>query len=223
MKLSVVIPVYNESKYLEKTLSGILKINPYEIIVVDGGSLDNSLDIAKKHDCKIIMAKKGRGIQIERGIENADGDTILVLHADAFFPNDVSLRDFELNDNEVGGFFKLKFISKSFCVKLVEIFANFRSYIHSLPYGDQAIFFKKDVCKKIGGFRDYPFLEDLDFVLRLRKVGKIKRVNKNVCVSARKLERRSFLYPLLHSWKNVVIVFLYFLGIKPQTLAKYYK
>lgn len=223
MKLSVVIPVYNEGSFLETTLQKLLHINPYEIIVVDGGSTDNSLDVAKRCNCRILMTQKSRGNQINKGVLCSRGDVVLILHGDTVLSDKVESSDFFLAEDEVGGFFRIKYDSKNFWVKLVEFCANVRSRLHNLPYGDQAIFFKRDIINKIGSFNDYPFLEDLDFVLRLRKVGKIKFVNKNVLVSARKLERKGLLYPLLHSWRNVIIVFLYFLGFKPEKLIKYYK
>lgn len=223
MRLSVLIPVHNESDFLGKTLERLVALNPHEIIVVDGESTDKTIEIAKSYGCKIISTKKGRGIQINEGVKRASGDIILVLHGDTVLSHDISLNDLLLKDDEVGGFFELKYPSKNIFVKLVEVFANFRSKLHSLPYGDQAIFFKKDVSERIGGFKEYPFLEDIDFVLRLKKLGKIKRVNKYVFVSPRKLERGKGIYPILHSWKNVLIVMLFFIGISPYKLVKFYK
>ncbi len=223
MKLSVVIPVINEGCYLEKTLIRLSKLNPFEIIIVDGGSQDNTIKIAETYNCKILKTTKSRGAQISKGIDISRGDTILVMHADTLLAEDVVIDDFSLKEDEVGGFFRLKFDSERTAVKLVEFFANLRSMIFHLPYGDQGIFFRKVLCSKIGSFKNYPFLEDLDFIIRLRKRGKIKKVKKNIIVSARKLERGSIMYPILHSMKNVIIVLLFFLGFKPETLIKFYK
>jgi rSAM/selenodomain-associated transferase 2 len=223
LRLSVVIPVYNEGDFIENTLKRLIILSPYEIIVIDGGSIDNTLEIAKIYGCKIFSTMKGRGIQINEGVRNARGDIILVLHGDTLLSYDISLKDFFLEDDEVAGFFKLKYRSKNIFVKLVGFFANLRSKLHSLPYGDQAIFFKKEAGYKIGGFKEYPFLEDVDFILRIKKMGKIKKVNKYVFVSSRKLERHRGFYPIFHSLKNVFIVVLFFLGLSPHKLAKFYR
>ncbi|MCX7769721.1 MAG: TIGR04283 family arsenosugar biosynthesis glycosyltransferase [Proteobacteria bacterium] len=223
MRLSIIIPVYNEALFLEKTLQRLQDLKPYEVIVIDGGSTDNTIDIAKKFNCKIINSPKGRGLQINKGIENAQGDIILVLHADTILSKEVTLKDFELKDNEIAGFFRLKYLSNNFFVKLVEIFANIRSKLHYLPYGDQAIFFKKEILRVIGGIKNYPFLEDLDLILRLRKAGKVKMINKEVLVSSRRIEKGGLFYPILHSLKNVFIVILFLAGFKPEKLIKFYK
>lgn len=221
--LSVIIPTYNEELFIEKCISSVKKVNPLEIILVDGGSNDKTIDIANSLGAKVLLSEKGRGKQLEKGIQSAKGDLVLILHSDTMLSDEISSDDFNLEDDYCGGFFKLKYDSRLLPVKLVEIFANIRSFLHSLPYGDQAIFVKKSIIKKIGGIRDYPFLEDLDLVLRLRKTGRLKGINKNVIVSARKLTRKSFFYPISHSLKNVFIVLLFLIGFSPNKLIKFYK
>ncbi len=223
MVLSVIIPTFNEEVNIKKCIEAVKKIKPDEIIVVDGGSSDRTVDVASCEGVRVIKGIKGRGKQIKTGIDIALGDVILILHADTLLPSNVSKEDFSLTGKYCAGFFKLRYDSLLLLVKLVEFFANLRSYIHSLPYGDQAIFVKKDALEKIGGIRDYPFLEDVDLVLRLRRYGRFKRVEKYVTVSARKLLKGGFFYPILHSLKNVFIVLLFFLGVSPESLKNFYQ
>lgn len=105
----------------------------------------------------------------------------------------------------------------------MEIFANLRSRLFSLPYGDQAIFIKKDLFDKIGGFKEYPFLEDLEFVRRFRRFGKLKPLSHKVIVSARRLKKGYPFSPVFVSLRNVFIVLLFILGISPYRLLRFYR
>ncbi|MCX7991492.1 MAG: TIGR04283 family arsenosugar biosynthesis glycosyltransferase [Proteobacteria bacterium] len=223
MELSVVIPTYNEASFIEKCIDSLKNIEPQEILVIDGGSLDNTVAIATLKGARVIESERGRGKQIKKGVEEAKGDIILIIHADAYLSNDITKEDFRLYEGFCAGFFRLKYDSNLITIKLVEFFANLRSILHSLPYGDQAIFVKKEALERIGGIKDYPFLEDIDLVLRLREVGRLKAVPKSVLVSSRKLLRGGFLYPIFHSFKNFIIVILFFLGFSPDKLIKFYR
>lgn len=223
IKISVVIPVYNEEDSIKEVLDSLSGINPFEIIVVDGGSIDNTVDIAKSKGAKIVITNKGRGRQIKEGIKIAQGKLILILHADTRLSPSIKNEDFMLDKLYVAGFFKLKYKGGNLAAKVVELFANIRSWLHSLPYGDQAIFVKKEILEHIGNVREYPFLEDVDLVLRLRRSGKIKFVNKPVFVSPRRLLKGGFFHPFFHSFKNFVIVILFLMGVSPERLIKYYK
>lgn len=221
--ISVVIPVYNEIQNIEKCVESLKNINPDEIIVVDGGSSDGTIEKALSLGVKVINSKKGRGIQIQAGIEQAQGDIILILHADTCLSFDIIRDDFDLKEGFCGGFFRLRYDKKNYMVKIVEFFANLRSFLHSMPYGDQAIFVRKNVLCSIGGLKDYQFLEDVDLVLRLRKFGKLKGIKKDVIVSARRLIKGGFFHPIFHSIKNFFIVILFLLGVSPHKLIRLYK
>lgn len=222
-QISVIIPVLNEEVLIKSAISSLKKINPLEVIVVDGGSIDNTVEIARNLGAKVIITEKGRGKQLSEGVKHAKGDIILMLHADCRLSLNIEPSDFNLENGEVAGFFRLKYERGNIFTKLVEIFANIRSRIHSLPYGDQAIFVRKDVLSVIGGIREIVFLEDLDLILRLRKAGKIKFINKDVIVSPRKLLRGGIFNPVIHSVKNAIIAILFMFGLSVDKLEKWMK
>ncbi len=129
----------------------------------------------------------------------------------------------EILDNYIGGFFRLKFDDNSLSTTLVEMFANVRARLLSLPYGDQAIFIKRDVFEKMGGFREYPFLEDIDMAIRIRKFGRLKYLPFHVIASSRRIKKGYPFSPILISFRNVLIALLFLLGLSPFSLIKIYK
>ncbi|MCX8026519.1 MAG: TIGR04283 family arsenosugar biosynthesis glycosyltransferase [Thermodesulfovibrionales bacterium] len=225
MHISVIIPVFNEQATIVSCIDSVRKLNTSEIIVVDGGSSDKTCELAKSYGAKVIHSQKGRGVQLARGAIEAKGDLLLFVHADARLPEGLTNEDLikVIKDGYVGGFFNLRFDSNSLSIRLVETFANLRSRLFSLPYGDQAIFVSKRVYEEVGGFKEYPFLEDLDFVIRIKKVGRLKMINKFVTVSSRRLMRWYPLSPIAVSLRNVLIALLFILGFKPEKLVRLYK
>lgn len=222
-KLSVIIPTLNEELHIKRCIDSLRILEPTQIIVVDGGSTDRTTDIAKLEGALVIQSEKGRGIQLQKGALAATGDILLFVHADAVITGHVDF-DKIIDAGFGGGFFKLKFDVGSFQIRLVETFANFRACFHSLPYGDQAIFVRKDIFQQVGGFKAYPFLEDVDFVIRLKKKNiRLHSLPHYVVVSSRRLNKSIPLSPILVSIRNVLIVLLMFLGVSPNKLIKLYK
>ncbi len=222
MKLSVIIPALNEEKHIKASIESAKWLNPFEIIVVDGGSTDKTKEFAQRYGATIIQSQSGRGVQMNVGASLAKGDVLLFLHADSVFEENISQDLLNLKDY-VAGFFRLRFNDSSISTRLVEIFANLRAKWFSLPYGDQALFIKKEVFNSIGGFKKYPFLEDIDLVLRLRKAGRLKCLSPKVIVSARRLKKGYPLSPILVSLRNVLIALLFIVGINPHSMARLYK
>ncbi|HIJ59286.1 MAG TPA: glycosyltransferase family 2 protein [Nitrospirae bacterium] len=225
MKLSVIIPTLNEAERIRDCIRSVKRLTPFEIIVVDGGSTDKTIEIAKDEGVTVVLSPRGRGIQLSRGSVYAKGDILMFVHADGILDDKVNFKDIHdaIRDENVGGFFKLRFDQKNFSIRLVETFANWRSLLFNLPYGDQAIFVTKTAYDAIDGFRQYPFLEDLDFILRLRKLGKLKRLNGCITVSSRRILKGYPLSPILVSQRNLLIAFLFMMGIKPAGLTWMYK
>jgi rSAM/selenodomain-associated transferase 2 len=222
VRLSVIIPCLNEEKRLLDCIRSAQRLNPFEVIVVDGGSRDRTVELAEREGARVIKTSRGRGIQLQEGASASKGEILLFLHADSVIKEDIDLKAY-IRDGFIGGFFKLRFDDPSLSFRLIEFFANMRSRLFKLPYGDQAIFVKKEVFQKIGGFRPYPFLEDIDLVLRLRKMGKLISLDIPVVVSPRRLKRGFPFSPILLSIRNVIIVLLYILGISPFKLIKLYR
>jgi len=221
--ISIIIPTLNEEGNINACIETAKRINPLEIIVVDAGSTDRTREIAINTGAMVIQSSKGRGIQMNKGASLARGDILLFLHADTLLPEAVISFSAEFLNSYIGGFFKLTFNENSISLRLVELFANLRARIFSIPYGDQAIFIKKDVFENIGGFREYPFLEDIDMSIRLKKVGRLKYLPLSVIVSARRIKKGYPLSPILSSLRNVFIALLFMLGISPYRLVKFYK
>jgi rSAM/selenodomain-associated transferase 2 len=243
-RISVIIPSFNEERRIRACIGSAQRINPLEVIVVDGGSTDRTCEIAQEAGAIVIRSSKGRGIQMNKGASFAKGKVLLFLHADTIMPEtEISylchpeldsgsqgmLKQVQhdimesLTDEYIGGFFRLKFDDNSLSTRLVEIFANLRARLFSLPYGDQAIFIKRDIFKKIGGFKEYPFLEDIDLVIRVRKFGRLKYIPLKVIASSRRIKKGYPFSPIFVSLRNVVIALLFMLGVGPSNLAKLYK
>lgn len=230
--ISVIIPAFNEERVIKTCIESAKRLNPLEIIVVDGGSTDRTGEIARDAGAKVVTSPKGRSIQMNKGASFAKGDILLFLHADVQIPDcneELLTKSFAdchselVSESHIGGFFRLTFDDNSISTRLVEFFANTRSRLFSLPYGDQAIFIKRDVFEKIGGFREYPFLEDIDLAIRLRKLGKLKYIHYSVTASSRRLKKGFPLSPIFVSLRNVLIALLFMLGVKPFRLVKLYK
>jgi rSAM/selenodomain-associated transferase 2 len=245
--ISVIIPALNEEEHIGACIDSAKKLNPVEIIVADSGSSDRTREVAEDAGALVIQSPKGRGIQMNRGASAAKGEVLLFLHADTIISNKVSsLCHPELDawseeilkrppeadqhdetkillDKYIGGFFKLKFDDDSLSTKLVEMFANVRARLLSLPYGDQAIFIKRDVFERMGGFREYPFLEDIDMAMRVRKFGRLKYLPFHVIASSRGIKRGYLFSPIVVSFRNVLIALLFLLGLSPFSLIKLHK
>jgi rSAM/selenodomain-associated transferase 2 len=221
--ISVVIPALNEEEHIGACIESARKLNPVEIIVADGGSSDRTREVAEDAGAFVVQSPRGRGIQMNRGAAAAKGEILFFLHADTRIPDMKRLFASSSFNGYAGGFLKLKFDDDSLSTKLVELFANLRARLLSLPYGDQAIFIKRVVFEKMGGFREYPFLEDIDMAIRIRKFGKLKYVPLRVVASSRRLKKCYPLSPVFVSLRNVLIALLFLFGLSPHKLIKLYK
>lgn len=220
--ISVVIPVLNEEARIGRRLEELVGFG--EVIVVDGGSTDRTVAIARSFPgVKVIEASRGRARQMNAGAEVASGDAILFLHADVSLPPDAAaLIDRALNrQGAIAGAFKTWTISDTRASRLGFLLhlADLRSRYTSLPYGDQAIFVNARIFRQLGGYPDLPLMEDLEFSRRLKRRGKIVRVPANVTVSGRRFLERPIYYALLMN----LFPLLYRLGVPAASLARFYR
>lgn len=221
-ELSVIIPTYNEEKYLPKLLKSLSLLNPDEVIVVDGKSTDNTEKIAYKFGAKFISSERRRGLQLHRGALEAKGKFFLFLHADTYFNERIDL-SVAMKKGIKAGFFNLKFDKNSLSLQILASLINFRARTLSLPYGDQGLFIDRDLYFQIGGYRNLPFLEDFDLIRRLKKVYLPRCLEHTLIVSGRKFQSKIPGYPFWISIKNNLLIFLFLLGVSPEFLKKIYK
>jgi len=220
-KISVIIPTLNEAANIGGLLDAVRAGDPeVEIIVVDGGSVDDTVSIARRHGTIVALSPAGRGSQMHLGASKAGGDTLWFLHADSFFsPGTLSEIETALEDQAVvGGNLTIRFAGDSRPARFMTWF-----YPHlrklGLMYGDSGIFVRRVDYERIGGFKPLPLFEDVDLIARLRKIGKLVNVKAEIVTSSRRFENRAFT-PVFVRW--VAFQCLYWFGISPRWLAKYY-
>ena len=201
-EISVIIPTLNEERNISGCLDGIVGDPKIEIIISDGGSTDRTGEIAEQYkDVKIISSPMGRGGQMNAGALCAKGEILLFLHADCILSTEaiLNIRDIFENNHIVGGAFKIKLLSDKFPYRLIEMGINFRSRVFKLPYGDQGLFVKSSVFNEMGGFHEMDICEDLDFIWRLKKHGKMAILNERIFSSVRRWENSGILRTTLRN------------------------
>ncbi len=213
-QLSIIIPTLNEKAWIEKTLLQIQTCAPdAEILVVDGKSTDETVAIAEQY-VRVISTKRGRGRQLNAGVAATQGNILLFLHADTL-PEQAGIAELltVMQDECIdGGAFRMRFddtrpIYRRICENITKRSLRTKSYT-----GDQAIFTRRDVFQRLDGYRDWPFMEDVDYSERMGKAGNVVLLNAVVETSARRHQR----WGLLRTQLTVVLIrILYLLKIHP--------
>jgi rSAM/selenodomain-associated transferase 2 len=222
LKVSVIVPMLNEASAITRTLETIRKGTPdAEIIVVDGGSTDQSVELAGPRCDVIILAPRGRALQMNAGAGRASGDALVFVHADTMVPVTFA-SDIEAalaDPAVVGGRFDVRLDdSHPLCV-LIGTLINLRSRISRTGTGDQAIFVRKNIFESLGGFPDLPVCEDLDFARRLKRTGRVACLRTKVTTSARRWRKGGIMRTVMRMW---TIRLLYLGGVSPVRLARMY-
>lgn len=219
-QVTIIIPTLNEEPTLWNTIQSLDR--DCEIIVVDGGSSDNTLELAAQANCTTLMSPPGRGRQMNLGAQHASGRLLLFLHADTILPpRHSSLIKQTLDDSEVAlGAFSLGFNSTKKRMRFIAWSANLRSRYFQMPYGDQGLFTTNVRFHSIGGFPEIDIMEDYAFVKRMQSEGKINILPENVVTSSRRWENMGVLRTTLI---NQIIVCGFKLGFSPAQLSKMYR
>lgn len=219
--VSIIIPTLNEATEIGRTLDKLrILAGSFEIIVADGGSTDETVELAKSRKASVIRTERGRGIQLHAGALAATGSVLWFLHADSIPPKDaiISIHEALADRNVVGGNFALRFDGDSRAATFMTQFYEQIRHI-GLLYGDSGIFVRRDAYQHVGGFKPLLLFEDLEFVRRLKGSGKLVRVKSEITTSSRRFESRPFL-PVFIRW--VVYQCLYWIGVSPFWLARAY-
>lgn len=222
VRISVVIPALDEAANLPATLAA-LGPDAHEVVVVDGGSVDATVETARRAGARVLAAPRGRGRQLAAGAEAATGDVLLFCHADCRLPagwGRAVRRALERDPRVVGGAFRLGIASRRPSLAVIAAVANVRSRLTGHPYGDQALFARADAYRASGGFAALPLMEDIDLCRRLWRVGRLVQLPAAVLVSPRRWEREGALYATARNW---LLAALFYLGADPARLARWYE
>jgi rSAM/selenodomain-associated transferase 2 len=219
--LSVIIPTLNEARSIGGALDAVARLRgSVEVIVVDGGSVDATAEIARGRGARVVVAERGRGAQLRAGGLAARGEALWFVHADTLVPAEgAQLILAALDDSRVaGGNFKIRFDGDTRAARfLTWLYPRLR--LLGLCYGDSALFARRESYLRAGGFKPYPVFEDLDLLRALRRQGRVVEAPAWVVTSSRRFEGRSFALTFAR-WAALQI--LYWLGVSPHRLGRRY-
>ena len=219
--ISIIIPTLNEEHNIASLAENLVPFN-HEVIIIDGGSSDDTADRAMEAGFKVIHSTPGRGVQLNRGAQLAEGEILLFLHADTLLPADFEEQIYQTIGHKdcIAGAFHLAIEDGTFAMNFIAACANFRSRIWQLPYGDQAIFIEKKKYFELGMYPELPIMEDYLFISEAKKHGTIYLAGSSVFTSARRWKRLGVLHTTLI---NQCVILGYRLGISPERLALLYR
>lgn len=222
---SIIVPVLNEAEQVNSLIEHIHSQgfeHVCELIVVDGDPQGSTIEVIQDKSVKTTKSQKGRGRQMNAGAAVARGEILIFLHVDTRLP-EMALEKISLvleDEKYAGGAFGLGIDSDRLLLKYIAARTSFRSRLNRIPYGDQAIFIRKDYFNRIGRFKEIPLMEDVDLMRRIKKDGKrIYILRDKVTTSPRRWERDGALYTTV---RNRILVALFYLGVSPAKLAKHY-
>ena len=203
-KISIIIPTINEASNLPLLLSDLSSIQKDgEIIIVDSGSEDKTIDVANIYGAKVFISKeRNRGLQLDIGAKNSKGDWLIFLHADTRLTHDWfrKINSFLKGNKNIIYYFKFKINHKKIIYRFLEILVNFRSKYLKQPYGDQGLLIHRTTYFNNDGFRKIPLMEDVDFLRRLKDKKNLKQLNSPIFISSRKWERTNIFLQAIKNW-----------------------
>lgn len=221
--ISVIIPTKNEAAYIAQTLASLTPWQQlgHEIIVVDGGSTDNTAVLASAHVKKVIQSAPGRAQQMNAGAALAQGQLLLFLHADTLLADDaLASLSAIVHQPMTWGRFDVELVGQSKWLPVVAAMMNLRSRLSGIATGDQALFFSRDLFYALNGFASQPLMEDVEICRRAKAVTRPVCFRSRIKTSGRRWDTRGVWPTIRLMWQ---LRWRYWLGESPESLAKDYR
>jgi rSAM/selenodomain-associated transferase 2 len=221
MKISVVIPVLDEETTIAASLGALMELEPHEIIVVDGGSGDRTHEVCREIGVEVLTSERGRARQMNHGAHHATGEVLLFLHADTRLPQS-AFHDIALALSEprhLGGRFDVELEGEHWMLKVIGRMISYRSRMTKVGTGDQAIFLRRAVFERMGGYPDVPLMEDIALCRALKRMGEVACLRSRVITSARRWENDGVWRTIFRMW---TLKSLYLAGVSPARLKQFY-
>lgn len=221
-RVTIIIPALNEACSIERTLTGLQRFrsDACQVLLVDGGSHDNTAALAEPLVDRVLRSDCGRARQMNVGAAKASGNWFLFLHADTQLPLDFPRWLQQLGQQSgVWGFFPVRLSGSQRLLRMIEAAMNYRSRLTGVATGDQGLLVRADVFHQLGGFPNMPLMEDVAMTKKLRLSGRPFLWPSPVLTSSRRWEQRGILKTMLLMWG---LRLAFFLGVNPQQLSRAY-
>ncbi len=221
-QFSIIIPVFNEASAIPQTLQRLQpsRQRGVEIIVVDGGSSDGTPKLAKLLADHVLSASKGRAQQMNRGAQRAAGEYLLFLHADTRLPDHWLSRLSDVCERSAAwGRFDVRLSGRRWLLRVIETMMNWRSRVTGIATGDQAIFVRRELFERVGGFPDIALMEEIVLSRRLKNCAAPVCLRDKVVTSSRRWEKNGMIKTILLMWW---LRLRFFFGADPDRLARIY-
>ena len=225
-KFSIIVPVFHEGERINDLIEYVSRLDSEgnsEIIIVDGAQEKDTLTVIRSNHVIKISSELGRAKQMNAGASIARGEILVFLHADTELPTDAlrKIGSFIEQKEYVGGAFDLGIKSDKLIFKAIGTISSLRSRLNRMPFGDQAIFIRREYFNKMGGYKEIPLMEDVELLRRIKKSGdRIRIFHDRVMTSPRRWEREGVIYCTLRNW---ILQALYLSGVSPEKLTDFYK
>ncbi|GMQ75530.1 MAG: TIGR04283 family arsenosugar biosynthesis glycosyltransferase [Gammaproteobacteria bacterium] len=221
-RLSIIIPAIDEAENLGTTLPALARLRRagHEIVVVDGGSRDDTCRRARSLADRVLVAGRGRARQMNAGAAAANGDVLLFLHADSLLPGDAEAAIARALRVSCWGRFDVRLWGREWSFRMIEAFMNLRSRVTGIATGDQAIFVERAAFEQVGGYPDIPLMEDVAISRLLKSIARPACLRQRVITSARRWRANGIVRTVILMWS---LRLAYALGADPQRLARRYE
>lgn len=219
--ISIIIPTLNEAAIVADAVQRARACHPHEVIVVDGGSADRTCEILREGDCRLLHSARGRALQQNLGAQQSTGDVLLFLHADNWLdPAGLGQITSALDDPRVeAGCFRQRIESPRRAYRVIEWGNALRASWLRVPYGDQAIFIRRQLFEAVGRFPEVPLMEDVMLMRQVRRRTRLALLPGPLHVSPRRWQQQGLVRQTLRNW---ILVTAAMLGVSPRRLGRFY-